>query len=926
MVVLTETWLNSTFFSEEYFNSTFVVYRTDRETTGSGFSLGGGTLIAVSEKLTSSALKIGGYDDIEYTAVTIRLDLNVRLIIYAAYIPPNSTSLIYGKHIAAIESIHMLQSDILLIMGDFNIPNVDWLPAEDAQFANNYLIPVNMSNQTAAPFLNEMMNMGLQQFNSVLNCMGRLLDLIFVSDSLNFDLTEPRPLSKIDLYHPPLLLTLDCCLSNAESALPSSRLNFVSGDYIGLANFLNDMNLADSLLGSLEEKVDSLHQILNLGISQFIPISNRRHFKNPWWNRSLQKLKNRKNKEWKRFRLTGDRLEFDRVFAEFDALNSVLHQKYVDRLKNSIKSSPASFWKHVRSKRGSNSLPKDLVFNSRSSNDINVQAEMFAEFFASNFNSDSSQSIASSDDLRSNSTTTASNGSFSLDPYFVFNELMRINVNSSAGPDGVHPLLLRNCASILYFPLACIFNESLASGVFPALWKTSSVSPIFKKGSRSDINNYRCIARLQTIAKFFEHCVNVKLLELVSSAISPRQHGFMKQRSTSSNLMEFVHYGLNGMNSCKQVDVLYTDFSKAFDRVNHAVLLRKLRTFGLPSNLVNWISSYLSNRNQFVKLGSAESRNFMVSSGVPQGSHLGPLLFLLFINDLPSIATDDTLISMFADDVRIAKTIRSPNDALILQATINRLKDWCSSNDLHLNLNKCAVLTLHKSRSWSRYLYTFGDHSFAVSDQQRDLGVLIDSKLSFVSHVDWIISKSTASLGFVKRFCRDIGDQDTIKAIYFALVQSHLDYCCPVWFAIPTNKADSIESVQRQFTMFALRQYPNANNNYLIDSYLMRMSSLNLVSLSRRRVNFCLLFLYDLINGLVNCPYVKTLVNLNTANVRNLRSPELFRITNSLARDYHAPITLICKMANKVKHLYIGCDCRSSFKRALFAIPDEMLM
>lgn len=218
-----------------------------------------------------------------------------------------------------------------------------------------------------------------------------------------------------------------------------------------------------------------------------------------------------------------------------------------------------------------------------------------------------------------------------------------------------------------------IFNDSLRSGIFPSKWKRSSVSPVFKKGARSRIENYRCIAKLPTIAKFFEHLINRQLLQLVGHQLSKNQHGFMKSRSTATNLSEFIHYVNKGRSIGARTDVLYTDFKAAFDRLRHAIFIKKLHTFGIPLNLINCIESYLTGRTQFVKFGAAESDDCAVTSGVPQGSHLGPMLILLFINDITQ-QMNDVHISLYADDVRIARNINSAGDTNVLQRAIDNLK------------------------------------------------------------------------------------------------------------------------------------------------------------------------------------------------------------------------------------------------------------
>lgn len=619
--------------------------------------------------------------------------------------------------------------------------------------------------------------------------------------------------------------------------------------------------------------------------------------------------------------MSGVRSPYDSAFAAFDSLNSMMYENHITKLKSSLKENPSSFWNLVNSKRSVNGLPKLMHDDTRSTMNESEQAQMFADFFSSNF---SSSSTATADSQVAPEISSQSD-SLVLDEFFVFDQLLNIKTTVGAGPDGIHPLILQNCAPILYAPLTCIFNESLQTGVFPDAWKRYSVTPIFKKGARSNIKNYRCIAKLQTIAKFFERCVNIHLTRLITPQLYPNQHGFTKRRSTVNNLMDFIHYSIIGLNTCGRVDVLNLDFSKAFDKVNHDILLRKLASFNIPSNVIKWLKSYLSDRRQYVKLRSAESSDFIVNSGVPQGSHIGPIIFLLFINDLPSIVRDDIFMSMFADVVRVARPIASLNDSIVLQSTLNDIQRWCEQNDLHLNIEKCSVLSLYRGRNRPQPLYCLGDHLISTTDEQRDLGVIIDAKLNFKSHVDMIVSKATQALGFVKRFGYNLNDQSTLKALYSALVQSRLDYCSTIWFTIPQTRADAIESVLKQFTMFALNEYQNESNNFHVSPYENRLERTKLIKLSRRRINTALIYLYDLTCDTTHSPYVKSLFYKNDNN-RNFRNAELFRIRDSSLSRTTAPITQICKYANLVKDIFIEATSRNNFKKRLHEINDDVFI
>lgn len=209
-----------------------------------------------------------------------------------------------------------------------------------------------------------------------------------------------------------------------------------------------------------------------------------------------------------------------------------------------------------------------------------------------------------------------------------------------------------------------------------------------------------------------------------------------------------------------------------------------MNKFNLPSNLIYWLRSYLLDRRQHVKFNNRSSNEFLVNTGVPQGSHLGPtlFLFLLLFNDIVQELGSDVFISLFADDLKIAVAINSIQDTLRLQSAISKLKAWCTANYLHLNLSKCSVMSI--SNKYSSYVivgdYHYGDHTFNRVTEQKDLAVMVDSKMNFNNHVNMIVSRAKSTLGFVKRFCYDINNMQTPRALYYALIQSILEYCCVV--------------------------------------------------------------------------------------------------------------------------------------------------
>lgn len=258
---------------------------------------------------------------------------------------------------------------------------------------------------------------------------------------------------------PPILLTYEWHV-NSEIEKPISTPNFYKADYEAMNFYFAEIDFPHRFSNkSLDEKVDSLHVILSEAINKFVPVQAKKiKSKCPWKNKILQSLKNKKNKEWKRFKLTGDNLNYLTALDDYTKLNSNLYNSYVNKVSSSLKSDPSSFWRFVNTKKNSECNPKLLHFGDKSSIDKQEQAEFFASFFKNSF---TDEPAPSSNHAQNSQQPTTNVNEFVLEEHFVFTNMLQINTKKGTGPDGIHPLLLKNCAASLCLPLLIIFNESL---------------------------------------------------------------------------------------------------------------------------------------------------------------------------------------------------------------------------------------------------------------------------------------------------------------------------------------------------------------------------------------------------------------------------------------------------------------------------------
>jgi hypothetical protein len=385
------------------------------------------------------------------------------------------------------------------------------------------------------------------------------------------------------------------------------------------------------------------------------------------------------------------------------------------------------------------------------------------------------------------------------------------------------------------------------------------VTAIFKKGKKTLPNNYRPVSLTSVVCKLLETIVRDHLVEHFkkNNLFSPKQFGFLPGRSTSLQLLHVLDIWSDILDQGGTLDAIYCDFMKAFDKVPHNRLLHKISKYGISHNITNWIRSFLSGRTQCVSINNSISKSAPVTSGIPQGSVLGPILFVIYINDLPDVIDKDTHIYLFADDTKLFRKINSDLDKHILQKDINNLVEWSNIWLLRFHPDKCVSMTIgseHKS------LYYMSSHPLNISHCEKDIGVYIDDELSFDIHINNIINKSNRILAICKRTF-DFLNVQTFSLIFKGLIRPHLEYASSVWSPHLSRQITALEKVQKRATKLVHGLSPLPYNE--------RLKILKLPTLKYRRTRGDMINLFKL-----TCDeggFDNTLPTLITYNHTNLR-------------------------------------------------------
>lgn len=925
LYAIVETGFHSGVYNAEFFANDFVVFRCDRSPLNSSKLTRGGVLLAVYSSLRSERIFVPGCETIEFLCVKVFMCKKTYYFI-VLYIPPRSSIDIYLNHIDCISEIVNMShcNDTIVVLGDFNLPNIIW--SVDSESLE--ILPSNVLSANDSAVLDALFSFNLKQINLYSNDNNSFLDLIFVNNTECLSVFESLTSFKNnDSDHNSLEIEFHVNNVNEkcrEFSTGDLFYDFKACDSHGLSEFLRCICWNDLFHNNeIDINVKLFNDLLFVAFDRFVPLRRKRNYSYPpWFDSDLINLRNRKNKAYYRLR-TNDCDYNKSIFVSLrDQFKSEFNTKYllyIRMIEANIKQNPKLFWKFANDKRSTAGFPSIMNYNGIQLNTVSEICTSFASFFQSVYKDNSSLIVEE---------PCVSNCQFNI-PFLSITEddicNTLLDFNDGCGPDGIPSSILKCFASYIATPLCYIFNQSLVNSYFPTAWKLSHIVPIYKKGNRSDVCNYRGISILSSIPKLFELIVTKHLAFHTKEIISCFQHGFTSGKSTSTNLLQFTKFAVESLESqAAQVDSIYFDFAKAFDSIDHTIIIKKLSEIGFAPNFLKWIASYLVGRRQYVLLNQVKSDYIYCHSGVPQGSHLGPIIFLLFVNDIPNIFKFCNCL-LFADDLKIFKRIQSLNDAELLQSEINSLSHWCSRNKLLININKCSVMSFYRTSKPVIFNYHLDGNELCRVTSIVDLGVLFDHKLTFGLHLDKIILKANSLLGFIFRMTKEFVDIFSCVSLYTSLVRSHLEYAVVVWYPQYEVYIKRLESIQKRFTVFIYRKlgYLSDRNKPMwrqvrdLPAYESRCQNLRIDTLVKRRKIASAMFVGDSLSGRIRCPNLISAWNIYVPG-RSLRQREFlfieFHRTNYGSNE---PTVSMAKIFNDCYHLFDFEKSRECFRNAI---------
>ena len=854
-VCIVESWLSSDILDSELCIDGYDIIRLDRNRHG------GGVLLFINS-VYSHCIVYTGRPELELVIVSVRL-FSVSLSIALFYRPPGSPFVILDNLLTALcthVSPTLLTNFILL--GDFNINYLDVthpLFLKLLSVSNSLTLTQVVSDPTH------------YSSNS-----SSLIDLVFLSSPKSFLFCNTLPpLANSDHLGLSFAVTIDKPRPNPTRSM-RKIWRYAYADF-DLANEMLSAIDWSTLLSSEDVNTcwsnwrTKFLQVMEASIPQAV-LKARKNL--PWLTKTAIQSMRKRNLLFKTAKKSNSPSDWEKYQCVRNKVVAMLRRDKRQYFYNLRFATNKQFWKAIKViNKQDTSIP--ALWDGHTSATSNIaKAELLNSYFYECFNH-TSPSLNNPDPLDPKSCPI----NILCTEEQVIEMLCSLETTKSTGLDGVSAIMLRQTASSIAPCLAKLFNLSIATGSFPCEWKCARVTPIFKSTDSSLPQNYHPISILPIVSKILEQHIHSLVFKHLAdnSPISKFQWGFMPRRSAISALCSLTHDWLRDLDNGNDVCSVFFDLRKAFDSVPHNHLLDKLATLSLCPHLLQWIHSYLSNRSQVVAVGGELSTIKNVLSGVPQGSVLGPLLFTVYIDDVADRISHSSSISLYADDIALYRSIRSPADYSILQSDITAIVA-CVEEEKHLNLNvsKCSFMLISRKRSHSVVSPLLIKSNTALEQVHRVkyLGVLLTSDLTWTEHIRRICNKTRRLIGLMYRRFHHC-HPDLMLKLYKAFIRPHLEYAPQVWDPYLIKDIELVERTQK----FALRV---CCKNWTA-SYPDLLDSCQVSTLSNRRKIARLCHIYKIIYGLADCqmaPITRRVLNYSSRRSKPVQLQTLFAQTS----------------------------------------------
>jgi hypothetical protein len=667
-----------------------------------------------------------------------------------------------------------------IIMGDFNYKDINWKTGFSSGAASNFMDLVKEC------FLYQHVEEPTRENN--------ILDLVLSTEQdLVQEVVIESPVANSDHN----VITFVVPLKIKMESRTGKIYNYHKADFLKICSKLE--------LVTWNQNIDSNRQwnflkgqLLNVR-EEYVPIRKPRRGKSaPWMTISIRKGIRKREKIWKKFVQSPtyrNRTAYTKKRNELCTAIRKAKFNFECKLAENIKDDPKSFYAYVKSK----SRARIGIGPLKDENNLLIEDEkgmtrILNNYFASVFTSEDlnnipvPESMLDENDKLSDITITAERVNKAIDD---------MKLNKAAGPDELTSTYIKGLKGVINEPLIDLFKTTMEEGSIPNDWRCANVTAIFKKGLRTDPGNYRPVSLTSNICKVMERMIKEDIVNFLErkQIIRNSQHGFRNKKSCLTNLLEFMEHVSQKLDKGEPVDIIYLDFQKAFDKVPHKRLLAKLKAIGIEGNLLRWIGLWLTGRKQRVVINSVESDWKDVLSGVPQGSILGPLLFIIFINDIDLNIGNKIL--KFADDTKLFGSASSDDDIESLRYDLNRLFEWSEKWQMKFNVEKCVVM--HVGAKNVKAQYDIGGKSLTKVEEEKDLGVIFNKDFKVASQCIKAANKGNQILGLINRtiVCKQ---KIVILNLYKSLVRPHIEYCIQAWRPHLVKDIEVLERVQRRAT------------------------------------------------------------------------------------------------------------------------------